>query len=73
LRPSVMIATAFGTGVAQLTYTFDQEAFAATGAVAASHLLGLIERKRHHPGGDLLSGLTRCTTRTAIGSAKPNC
>jgi hypothetical protein len=27
-----MIATAFGTGVAQLTYTFDQAAFAATGA-----------------------------------------
>ncbi len=42
-----------------ITTTFDQEAFAATGAVAASHLLGLIERKRHHPGDDLLSGLTQ--------------
>ncbi|MGW5740602.1 cytochrome P450 [Amycolatopsis sp. NPDC003861] len=42
-----------------ITTTFDQEAFAATGAVAASHLLGLIERKRQHPGDDLLSGLTQ--------------
>lgn len=41
------------------TTTFDQEAFATTGAVAASHLLGLIEHKRHHPGDDLLSGLIR--------------
>ncbi|QKV74597.1 cytochrome P450 [Amycolatopsis sp. Hca4] len=42
-----------------ITTAFDQETFAATGAVAASHLLGLIERKRHDPGDDLLSELTQ--------------
>ncbi|MDS0136033.1 MULTISPECIES: cytochrome P450 [unclassified Amycolatopsis] len=42
-----------------ITTTFDQEEFGATGAVAPSHLLGLIEQKRHHPGDDLLSGLTQ--------------
>ena len=41
------------------TTAFDQEAFNSTGAVAASHLLGLIERKRHQPADDLLSGLTQ--------------
>lgn len=42
-----------------ITTAFDQEAFNSTGATAASHLLTLIERKRHHPGDDLLSGLTQ--------------
>jgi cytochrome P450 len=42
-----------------ITTEFDQEAFNSAGAAAASHLLGLIERKRHHPGHDLLSGLTQ--------------
>jgi cytochrome P450 len=42
-----------------ITTAFDQEAFNTTGGAAAAHLLGLIERKRHEPGDDLLSALTQ--------------
>jgi cytochrome P450 len=47
------------TETISITTAFDQEAFNATGAAAAAHLLALIERKRRHPGDDLLSGLTQ--------------